>query len=235
MKETEFTCSNSSPKPSQRMTLEQISAVILAGGMARRMNGQDKGLMKFQGLPMVNRISRALEVQCHRVMINANRNIQYYTPLGFDVFSDELTNYQGPLSGMYTALGKLQTNWLITVPCDGPFVDEHYVSKMYEAVEQNKTQLAVASFDGRLQPVYALIHRSLKSSLGAFLQTGERKIDRWYHQHDFSIVDFDDSPEMFININTPEQLLDLETRYHSDVSISASEDSSPQKSPDSEN
>ncbi|NKB76848.1 MAG: molybdenum cofactor guanylyltransferase [Gammaproteobacteria bacterium] len=181
--------------------------------MARRMNGQDKGLIEYHGTPMVNGISNALENQCKNIMINANRNIERYKALGFDVFSDELKDYQGPLSGMYTALEKLKTNWLVTVPCDGPFIDAHYVHRMCQAVAQDRRQLAVASFDNRLQPVYALIHKDLRPSLGAFLETGERKIDRWYRQHSFSVVHFNDSQKMFININTPEQLTDVETKY----------------------
>ena len=35
-----------------------------------------------------------------------------------------------------------------------------------------------------------------------FLQSGERKIDRWFVKHNWSEADFSDSPDCFLNINT---------------------------------
>ena len=43
-------------------------------------------------------------------------------------------------------------------------------------------------------------------SLNEYLQSGERKIDRWFKQHDMAIADFSDVPETFDNINTPEDI-----------------------------
>ena len=67
----------------------------------------------------------------------------------------------------------------------------------------------MATDGDRLQPVYALIHRSLARSLEDFLAAGERKIDRWYAQHPFSEVSFADHGRMFINVNTPDELAAL--------------------------
>jgi len=194
-------------------TNTDVTAVILAGGMARRMQGQDKGLVRFAGVPMIARIIDQMKHQCAHVVINANRNIAQYEQFRLPVFSDDMPDYQGPLSGMYTALGKIDTAWMITLPCDGPFVSDRYVSRMTRSVADTRRKLAVASCHDRLQPVYALIHQDLKSSLGTFLTTGERKIDRWYGQHDFATVNLDDMPETFLNINTPEELRRLENEY----------------------
>ncbi len=188
----------------------EVTAVILAGGRARRMGGQDKGLLQFEGKPLVSKISDQLKRQCSTVTINANRNLEQYRALGMTVFSDEMEGYQGPLAGMHTALKRMQTPWLITAPCDGPFIDEDYVNQMRQKALDHQHTLAVASLDGRLQPVYALIHKTLEVSLKRFLRSDERKIDRWFYQQTaFSIVEFDHSPTMFININTPEEFHNL--------------------------
>ena len=39
----------------------EVTAVILAGGRARRMGGQDKGLLQFEGKPLVSKISDQLK------------------------------------------------------------------------------------------------------------------------------------------------------------------------------
>ena len=64
----------------------------------------------------------------------------------------------------------------------------------------------------RLQPVFSLIHRDLASDLRDFLHTGGRKIDLWLDRHVWVLVDFSDPPHMFLNINTPEELVELEKR-----------------------
>ena len=66
------------------------TGVILAGGQARRMGGQDKGWIPFHGRPMVEHICRQLEPQCGQIIINANRNLEAYAKLGHPVVSDPL-------------------------------------------------------------------------------------------------------------------------------------------------
>ena len=66
----------------------------------------------------------------------------------------------------------------------------------------NHASIACTHDGNRLQPVFALIHKSLLPDLLDYLHSGERKIDRWYQQHDFTRVDFSDTPEAFANINT---------------------------------
>ena len=190
----------------------EISAVILAGGRATRMGGQDKGLLEHQGQTFAERIATAFASQVSEVIINANRHMERYGALGHRVVSDQLEDFQGPLAGMYSGLMAANTPWIITAPCDGPFVSESYVSKMIEAADNGNQQLAVASDGDWLQPVYALIHRDLAESLLGFLDSGERKIDRWYRSVGFVevIFDDDDGERMFTNVNTPEQLAELQ-------------------------
>jgi molybdenum cofactor guanylyltransferase len=188
------------------MKADRITAVILAGGRATRMGGQDKGLIEVAGKSIVARIASQLSEQVSKILINANRNQDEYEKLGYPVINDSLSNYQGPLAGMAAALAKIDTEWLLTVPCDGPFVAKDYAVRMIQVAEEQSVKLVVASDADRIQPVYALIHIQLLPSMQAFLKSGERKIDRWYAQHPYSIVEFRDREQMFTNINTPEQL-----------------------------
>ncbi len=187
-----------------------LSTVVLAGGRARRMGGQDKGLIQFLGEPLATQICATMALQTDEVMINANRNLGQYRRLGYKIVADSLPDYQGPLAGMYAALLEAKHTWLLTVPCDGPYIAVDYADKMRTAVQNQNVLLAVATDGERLQPVYALIHRSLAKNLDQFLQSGERKIDRWYAQHTFATVDFSEYRAMFTNINTPQQLSELE-------------------------
>jgi molybdenum cofactor guanylyltransferase len=184
--------------------LQDITAVILAGGQGRRMGGEDKGLIEFDGRPLVAILVGLLERQgVDDIVINANRNLQRYRQFGYPVVSDQLQDYQGPLAGFASAMSAVDTRFIITLPCDAPRLADDYVSRFIAAGAGREPGVLVA-FDGeRLQPVHALIRVDLLPSLQRFLGSGERKIDRWYAEHDFARVDFSDCADMFRNINTP--------------------------------
>ena len=182
---------------------KDITAVILAGGQGRRMGGQDKGLIEFDGQPLVAILIDRLEPQISNIMINANRNRERYLAFGYPVVSDQLDDYQGPLAGFACAMNAVDTDFILTLPCDGPLLASDYVTRFIASQVQTGAPICVADDGERLQPVHALIRIDLLSSLNAYLDSGDRKIDRWYAMHDFVHTDFSDCVDMFRNINTP--------------------------------
>ena len=179
-----------------------VTALILAGGRGRRMNGEDKGLVPFRGRPLIEHVLAAIRPQVSHVLINANRNRHRYTVYGHPVIGDALSDYQGPLAGFAVGLAQTVTDDLVTLPCDGPFVATDAVQRLLAARQQAAAEIAVAHDGQRMQPVYALLHRGLLPSLTAFLDSGERKIDRWYAQQHTVTADFSGCTQCFININT---------------------------------
>lgn len=194
-----------------------ITGLILAGGRAMRMGGCDKGLIPLAGHPLAAHALARLRSQVHRVWINANRNQARYAALGAaQVLSDSLDGFQGPLAGMLAGLEALSSDdWLITIPCDSPLLPDVYVERMWQAVQTEHTNIAVASYEQRLEPVFVLMSARLAPHLRQHLEQGERKIDQWLMQHSLSTVEFDDHPEMFHNLNTLEELTALECDWRS--------------------
>lgn len=193
------------------MTEDTISALVLAGGRATRMGGQDKGLIKLGRETITARITRQLAPQVDEIIISANRNLELYAALGYAVVSDNYGDYQGPLAGMAAGFSHIRNQWMLTAPCDGPFIANDYARQMLSQAKHDSSRIVVATDGNRLQPVYALIHRKLAPSLNEYLLSGGRKIDLWYAQHGYSEVAFSDH-EMFTNINTPQQLQEVENR-----------------------
>jgi len=187
-----------------------MTAVILAGGRAERMGGQDKGLLPLAGRPMIDHVLRILRPQVGALLINANRSLDDYRALGYPVISDDLGLFFGPLAGMLAALNASHTPYLLTAPCDSPLLPNDYAQRMVAALTQEHAELSVAHHGQRLQPVFVLLRAELRDSLRDYLTAGERKIDRWFARHRMAVVDFSDQPAMFRNINTPEELTALE-------------------------
>jgi molybdenum cofactor guanylyltransferase len=185
---------------------ENVTAVILAGGMGRRMGGQDKGLVKYKDATLIERVLAGIAQQTENILINANRNLDAYSKYGYPIVEDTLTDFQGPLAGFYAAMAVAKTEYILTLPCDGPFVADNYLSSMLEAINKTDNKMAIASDGERMQPVYALLSVDLRPSLEKFLEEGERKIDRWYNRHQYSLVKFENETRLFTNINTPEDI-----------------------------
>jgi len=183
----------------------QIDAVILAGGMARRMGGNDKGLVDLNGQAMICHIIDKLSPQVNQILINANRNQAQYEQWGYTVFSDQDSGYLGPLAGMVTALKQTQADYLLVVPCDCPMLPDDLAARLLAALEQQQADLAIASDGEYEQPVVLLLKPHLATSMQAFLDGGDRKVFLWYSQHKIAVESFADQPNAFVNINTLEQ------------------------------
>ena len=184
------------------INIDNVTGIILAGGKARRMGGEDKGLIEIHGKAMISYVIDALKPQVNTILINANRNQEHYKQFGYPVFSDELKDFQGPLAGIAMAMKLSATKYICTCPCDGPLIAKDLVTRLYKSILEQKAEIA-AAYDGeRIQPVYALLPCGLSSSLNTYLESGERKIDHWFEQHRLIKVDFSDCTNCFININT---------------------------------
>jgi molybdenum cofactor guanylyltransferase len=192
--------------------VHEITAVILAGGKARRMDGADKGLITLQGRPMVDYIISALRPQAGDIIINANRNREQYSAFGLPVVADMLGDYFGPLVGMATGMHTTDKPYIVTTPCDSPFIPDTLVETLYRTLEDQQADISVAHDGTRMQPVFALLRCELLPGLLAYLNEGGRKIDTWYDRHRLALADFSGSPDTFMNLNTPEDRIALESR-----------------------
>jgi molybdopterin-guanine dinucleotide biosynthesis protein A len=188
-----------------------IVGAILAGGRGRRLGGVDKGLVEVAGRPLVEWVIAALAPQVDTLLISANRHLDCYSRYGYPVLPDSLTEFQGPLAGLVTALDKAApAGAILAVPCDNPVPPPDLASRLLGALLRERAELAVAHDGERLQPLYALIPFALRSSLASYLASGERKVDRWYARHRLAIADFSDRAEAFANLNRPQDLERIE-------------------------
>jgi molybdopterin-guanine dinucleotide biosynthesis protein A len=185
---------------------DDITGLILAGGMGRRMGGADKGLLLLHGRALAALALERLRPQVGSVFISANRNLEAYAAFGAEVLPDRLPDYPGPLAGVHAALSRIGTPWLATCPCDSPFLPPDLVARLMDAVLASGAPLAVAHTAGRSQPAFMLCRRELLPALTAWLTSGNRKFGAWQESQGAAPADFEDCPECFANFNTPEDM-----------------------------
>src|SRR5690349_24414501 len=99
-----------------------ISGLVLAGGRGRRMGQVDKGLQPFRGKTMAAHVLERLAPQVASVAINANQNLDVYRAMDVPVWPDDLPGFAGPLAGVEAGMRRCETTYLLSAPCDSPFL-----------------------------------------------------------------------------------------------------------------
>ena len=195
------------------MTQADITGVVLAGGLGRRMGGIDKGLQELNGRPLVQWVLERLAPQVGTVLINANQNLARYGEFGYPVLPDVIADFAGPLAGLHAALSHARTPLLVTVPCDSPFLPADLVLRLHAALQAQHADLAVPCTGDRAHRAFCLTRREMLPRLDAFLASGERKVGLWHASLKVAEVPFDDDADAFRNINTPEELAHCEQSH----------------------
>jgi len=190
----------------------EITAVILAGGQGQRMDGQDKGLLSLWGQPLIARALNVFDGQVGEIVISANRNLDQYREFGRPVYEDILGQRWGPLAGMVTAMRHAKTPYVLIAPCDCPCLPTDLVERMVDALNSANAELCVAHDGERLQNTVALLPCELADNLETYLNSGQRKAETWLRQKNMTTADFSEQANAFHNVNTPEQLQNLEQK-----------------------
>ena len=187
-------------------TPETITGLVLAGGLGRRMGRIDKGLALLDGQPMAARVLERFRPQVGPLIINANQNLDDYARFGLPVVCDRVEGFAGPLAGLEAGLAACTTPYLVSVPCDSPFLPPDLVIRLADTLTAARASIAVARTGDQLHPVFSLMRSDALPDLQAFLRAGGRRVERWLQRLRWVPCPFDDVPEAFTNINTPEEL-----------------------------
>ncbi|NNM72227.1 molybdenum cofactor guanylyltransferase MobA [Enterovirga aerilata] len=186
--------------------------VVLAGGLARRMGGGDKGLSLIEGRTILERLVERLGRQCAGVILNANGDPERFASFGLPVVPDSVPGFAGPLAGVlagldWAAAHRPDLGWIATAAADTPFLPQDFVARLHAARSAAGSPLASAASGGRTHPVNGLWPVALRDDLRrALVQEGERKVGRWTARHGAATAEWSGSPDPFFNVNAPEDL-----------------------------
>lgn len=189
---------------------------LLAGGLARRMGGGDKPLVRIGGQTILERVIAILRPQCDELILNANGDPERFAASGLPVVADSIPDFAGPLAGVLAALDwtaehRPDVEWVVTAAADTPFLPDNFVARLHEARNTAKTPLAQAETHGRTHPVNALWNVGLRDDLRRSLESGQRKIDSWTSRHGIASAVWTGAPvDPFFNVNTPEDAAEAE-------------------------
>jgi len=185
----------------------RVSAVILAGGQSRRFDYDDKGLLEWQGMALVQHVISRLEPQTDQLIINSNQNLDAYRGFGYEICSDQQDGFQGPLAGIQAALPLAEYEWVLVSPCDTPLLPNNLVERLLTVLLDQDADIAYPVCDGRQHYLPVLLKASLLPSINQYLAGEQRSMKGWYRHENCIAVPFSTSPEVFSNFNNREDLL----------------------------
>lgn len=194
----------------------QPLGVILAGGLATRMGGGDKGRHDLNGRSILQHVIDRLEPQVAELAINANGDLDRFSDTNLPVIADSISNHPGPLAGVLAGLDWAAAQGaesIITAAADTPFFPCDLVPQLLLAAEDRMPPLALAAtrdpVSGKLwrQPTFGLWPVALRDDLRAALNDGLRKVVLWTDQHGAATSIFPAGDiDPFFNVNTPDDL-----------------------------
>ena len=191
--------------------------LVLAGGLARRMGGGDKALLRIGAATILDRVLERLAPQCSRMILNANGDPARFAFTRLPVVADDVPDFAGPLAGVLAGLDWAAAHvpdvaWVASVPGDCPFLPRDLVSRLHEARTAEDCPLACARSGDWRHPVVGIWPVALRHDLRrAVAEEGLHKIEVWTARHGVAIADWPPTPvDPFFNVNTPADAAEAE-------------------------
>jgi molybdopterin-guanine dinucleotide biosynthesis protein A len=186
--------------------MTEVTAFVLAGGQSTRM-GADKAFIQLDGVTL---LARALELLSRATEVRILGQRERFAKFGV-VVEDEFPNH-GPLGGIHAALRASATDLNLMLAVDMPYVDFRFLEYLVSEARQCTAVVTLPRAAGGWQPLCAVYRKPFAEKAERALRQGKNKIDPLFAQVELRIVEEAElkkqgfSPEMFRNLNTPEEL-----------------------------
>ncbi len=186
-----------------------FSAIILAGGESKRMNGVDKAVLMVDGMPILQRSIQVLKEFFADILIVTNEKRDYSFE-GVRVVKD-IVKGAGPLGGIHAGLSYMKNEAGFFTACDMPFLRGELILRLLNTFNHVDYQALVPRKNGRIEPLHAVYKKSLQDSLLCFLNnnSGDFSIRSFLKGVNAQYLDAGDDFEfqdVFKNVNTPQDI-----------------------------
>lgn len=187
----------------------KFGGIVLSGGKSSRM-GTDKGSLQVEGKYLVKySIDLLAECGIQDVLLITNEPTKY-DDLTCKKFEDEISNV-GPIGGIYTGLKNSSHLFNVVLACDTPKISKEIISIL---TDKYTPPITTISYQGKIQPLVSIFSSEVIDLMKQQIENSEFKILDFIHSMNGTILEIDEflpdkETDYFININTPEDLIEL--------------------------
>jgi len=193
------------------MEKHRITGILLSGGGARRMNGANKAFLMIGGERLIDRNVRLYRELFDEVILVTN-SPRDYLDLDLTIVTD-IVKGKGPLGGIYTGLFFCRSDHAFVAACDMPFLNGDFIRFMTEQVHGH--DIVVPEMPDGLQPLHAVYSRKCMPAIRRCIDEDRLKVTGFYKRYKVlriqadDVTRFDPESRMFLNINVPEDLVNI--------------------------
>jgi molybdopterin-guanine dinucleotide biosynthesis protein A len=186
--------------------MDEIGAVILAGGKSNRM-GKNKAFLPLGDKPLFEHVLKICARLFKDIMVITKEPHPF---LRYPVKVERDLVEAGALGGLYTGLFFSLTPFVFCVACDMPFLKEGLVKYLLSL--RNGYDAVVPMGPDGLHPLCAVYSKSCLNPIEKSLSEGNKKISSFFKEVKLRLVEVDEvrvfDPHFlsFFNINTPSDL-----------------------------
>ena len=191
-----------------------MTGIILSGGKSNRLGGLNKAFIKVRGERLIEKTLRIYRELFQEVLIVTNSPLDY---LEFDAaIVTDIIPGKASLGGIYTGLFFTNSEYAFVTACDMPFLNAQFIRFIMTKMGQHDI-IVPRSVDG-LQPLHAVYSRNLLKPIRRLIDANQLKITELFKKHKVleipreESLSFDPEDRLFMNINTPEDLVRLADR-----------------------
>jgi molybdopterin-guanine dinucleotide biosynthesis protein A len=170
------------------------------------MGGQDKGLIEWQGEPMIAHLQRKVRPLTDDLIISCNRNRDRYAAFADLLVMDDEQDFPGPLAGILAGLKAARHDHLLVLPCDVPRIDAALLQDMRETAALHRERPLMLRHDDHWEPLLCVIPVILLPAFKEAWNAGERSPGRIMRNFDAVALHCPDNDPRLANLNTPELL-----------------------------
>ncbi|HKS14052.1 MAG TPA: molybdenum cofactor guanylyltransferase MobA [Pseudomonas sp.] len=185
--------------------LPPCSILLLAGGRGQRMGGRDKGLIEWQGNPLIAHVHDVVRPLTDDLIISCNRNQDRYRRYADQLAGDREADYPGPLAGVLAGLSVARHDWVVLLACDAPRIDHELIDDLRRAACAQDGPAMVRQ-GGYWQPMFSVVPRGVLPALESAWDAGERSLQRVLMGIGVQAVDCEADDVRLENFNSPEWL-----------------------------
>lgn len=154
--------------------LPVCSVLLLSGGRGNRMGGRDKGLIEWQGRPMIAWLHDLVRPLTDDLIISCNRNGERYADFADRLVQDDDQEFQGPLAGIRAGMAVMRHSCLLVLPCDAPVLDRALLEALLHAAITHPGKPVMVRRGEQWEPLFSCIPRACAPALDGAWLGGER-------------------------------------------------------------
>jgi len=169
------------------------------------MGGRDKGLIDWQGEPLVAHVHRVLRPLTDDLVISCNRNNDAYRAYADQLVGDAEADFPGPLAGVITGLNVVRHEWVVVLACDAPLVDRELIEHLLRLAVAGDS-VAMVRQGGYWQPMFSVLPRRILPTLEQAWAAGERSLQKALLRETVQGLECAEGDRRLSNFNNPELL-----------------------------